>query len=164
VLLVLLALPGILSLRQVPGSENMNVLRAASWVRQHVRDDVVVCDREKLVGFYAKHPYAEWKGSAADPRWEDLNRICGRPDGSSGGGVAVILALKYAQGVLPAESIGPYLRVAAFESGSGRAGVLVLYASAADGVVRQARADYFEDSPGRILSTWHDGSMVGPSR
>jgi len=122
--------PGVIVQGERPRGDKQNLRDAAEFVRGTARPEVVVCDYERLVGYYSGHPYAQWhgalKGVAADGSGLEEIEAMGRAHGDA----PVLLGKVY----LPAEeaippAIGPYREVRRFASDTARnKDVYVLYA------------------------------------
>jgi hypothetical protein len=131
---VVAGMPGIVMLTERPRRDKMDLAEAAQWVRGHVRSDVVVCDFERLVGYYSGNPYGKWNGlqrkfgvdASGDPAWlkqvEALKEASGAP--------AAVIGKVYFPGEEEVKTeVGEYQEVARFISPSAtNRDVFVLYA------------------------------------
>jgi hypothetical protein len=133
VIFFLTIIPGIVDATHPPRSNRDNERAAAEWVRVHVAPGAVVCDLERLVGYYSGHPYERWHGlyeRHGDPwdlREAEITAIETRYPG---------VALIFGRAYLPEESHGPpdepatgkFVEIARFSSAVVKNSVYVLYA------------------------------------
>ncbi len=115
-------LPGIIEFKDPPRADKAYLVDAARVIRDTLPPDVIVCDWERLVGYYSMHPYAQWHGSAGDPQLDKITAIR-----QAHGNAPVILGKVYVagSGEKPQSAIGPFQVFRRFTSGKE---MYVLYA------------------------------------
>ncbi len=114
-------LPGLVRLVKPTIDDHFYIREAAAWVAAHSETDAVVCDEQRLVGYYSGRKYALWQGSPGEPQLEKVEKA---------GAEQVILAYVFRPGLgdVIQERIGVYRAVARFESkGAERGEVMVIY-------------------------------------
>ena len=118
--IVLTLLPGMIRL-STPPQENLRYVRdAAAWIDEHIGRGVVICDHDRLVGYYSGNPYQQWLGTPEKPLLGQIH--FSQPH---------VLAYVYRPGLgeEPEVAIGPYRAIAEFHSTFAMHGdVMVLYA------------------------------------
>jgi hypothetical protein len=136
---VLAIIPGVVRLGVAPSADRKFVRDAAAWLATSVKKNTVVCDDERLVGYYSGLPYAFWGGRSepsevAKLDWLVLNLEKFRSKERPHVICAVIFRPKKNQPVIPAIREWRMLK----EFPSERSGdVLVLYARDGDRVLRE---------------------------
>lgn len=133
IVLVLALTPGIVLLGDAPRRERTNLIAAANWIRDHAPADVVVCDNERLVGYYSGRACAKWSGfqKDVDPSSAKLNEL--EKIRQTHAGASLILGFTYLPGSEIKLAVGPYAEVARFVSGKGASqSTYVLYADPAE--------------------------------
>ena len=91
-----------------------------SWIHASVAHNVVICDHDRLVGYYSGNPYRQWLGTADQPLLGQVHLT--QPH-------IVALVFRPGLGDQPQLAIGPYRAIAAFHSTSAAHGdVMLLYA------------------------------------
>jgi hypothetical protein len=130
IVFLLVITPGVILLRHRPHADKQNLRDAADFIRATARPGVVVCDLQRLVGYYSGNPYAQWHGlqqpfAADDPQWAEIDSIR-----QAHGNVPAILGKTFypaEEKILP--EIGPYREIRRFASPTARDhDVYVLYA------------------------------------
>ena len=138
-----------------PWEPSRALSQAATWVRENVRDDVMICDRQLLVGYYALHPYTRWYGEPGDPRMDEIRNIKAHWHAQTGREPLIMLGHLYEKGKGITETMGDYRAVAMFGGAdspaeSDRAGkdVYVFYALPGERVFKDGRQIVY-------LTSWH---------
>ncbi|MGN6371028.1 MAG: hypothetical protein ACTHN5_22465 [Phycisphaerae bacterium] len=118
--ILLTLLPGIIRL-STPPQENLRFMRdAAGWVHANVAPNVVICDHDRLIGYYSGNPFRQWLGTPQQPLLGQVH--FSQPH-------IVGLVFRPGLGEEPQLAIGPYRAIAEFHSSSAAHGdVLLLYA------------------------------------
>jgi len=130
--IVLTLLPGLIRLATPPQQNQEYMREAAAWVSANTRPNVVICDQQRLVGYYSGHPYKQWSGSLSKPLLQQVAMpqphiiaYVFRPNTGEPSGWSERPGL----GEVPQLAIGPYRAIASFRSATASHGdILVLYA------------------------------------
>jgi hypothetical protein len=138
-------IPGIVEFMLPPRADKANLVAAAKWIEANTRPEVVVCDHERLVGFYSMHPYAQWFGTAGKP---ELHQLAAAQDkyAVSGRPAPVVAGEMYelGSGDVPPAAIGSYRAIAAFRSGAANDRthdhLYVLYALPGEQILKEGSA------------------------
>jgi hypothetical protein len=121
---IVMLVPGVTELEVRPRVEKGCVLEAAKWISGETAGEVVVCDAERLVGYYSGHAYRQWFGR---PGKEELEQL---PRNSK-----LIVGLRYDGDEKPAEAVGPYRAIKEFWGEEGDE-VMVLYAKPGEKILK----------------------------
>ena len=118
--ILLTLLPGMIRL-STPPQENLRFVRdAAKWIDANIAGNVIVCDHDRLLGYYSGNPYQQWLGTPQQPLLGQIHFTQRH-----------ILAFVYRPGLgeEPLLAIGPYRAIAAFRSSFAAHGdIMLLYA------------------------------------
>ncbi len=135
-----------------PWPDGIPMGRAAAWARDNVREDVMICDREQLVGYYALHPYGLCGASeSGEPRMAEIASLKAAHMDAAGREPTIMVGWLFEWGKPVYLTVGSYRAVAAFR-GSGnrvdREAVYVLYALPGDKALKDGRAEVFLERMG----------------
>jgi hypothetical protein len=140
-------LPGIIELHVPPMADRRFIREAAAWVEANTVPDTLVCDKDRLVGYYSGHPYALWLGSAERPELDALAAL-----GQQHPHMLITALYLVDRGDVPRNAIGPYQAVAAFQSQTAAAhDLLVLYARRDDRIFPGGAAPVLSTLPAAML-------------
>ncbi|HUO10998.1 MAG TPA: hypothetical protein VM008_22045 [Phycisphaerae bacterium] len=111
-------LPGLIRLSTPPQENLTYVLEAARWVDEELQPSVLICDHDRLVGYYSGNPYARWLGTPAKPLLAQVNFA--QPH---------VLAYIFRPGLgeQPELNIGSYRAFAVFHSAAATHGDLMIF-------------------------------------
>jgi hypothetical protein len=118
--IVMTLLPGMIRL-STPPQENLRYVRdAATWIDANIGPTVVICDHDRLVGYYSGNPFQQWLGTPENP-------LLGQVHFSQPHVVGFVY--RPGLGEEPQLAIGPYRAIVAFRSSFAAHGdVMLLYA------------------------------------
>ena len=132
-----------------PFTEGVAYAQAVQWVHANVKDDVIICDRPELVGYYSLHPYARCGEGGVPYDWE-VDRIKTNQARLTGRKQLAIVGCLYEQGLGIQPSIGRYRPIAEFHAPGGRGDmddIYVLYAAPGDPILKDGKETAFIKLP-----------------
>jgi len=99
IVFLIFAIRAALQLNSPPlGNQDASAALAANWAKDNLRDDILIADRQLLVGYLSGHPFTRWLGTPKDPA---LYSLPSAPH-------PIVLGQLYQPGDPIPPSLGPY--------------------------------------------------------